>query len=28
MVKLSNVADYLVAEVLSAEVAFWDMALT
>jgi serine/threonine-protein kinase len=24
----SNIADYLVAEVLSAEVAFWDMALT
>jgi len=25
---MPNVADYLVAEVLSAEVAFWDMALT
>jgi len=25
---MPNVADYLVAEVLSAEVTFWDMALT
>jgi hypothetical protein len=28
MAKLPDVADYLVAEVLSAKVAFWDMALT